>query len=136
MHARLTHIRLLVSDFTACHRFYRDAMGFRPRFGDEKGVYEEFDAGHITLALFGRSYMAKVVGTAAKAAHADARDSIVMTFAVDSVDAVYEALRVRAVEFVTTPHDQGTWSLRVAHLRDPDGNLIEINAPLRPGPAP
>lgn len=29
------------------------------------------------------------------------------------------------------PQDQAAWVLRVAHLRDPEGNLIEINAPLR-----
>jgi hypothetical protein len=37
----------------------------------------------------------------------------------------------RGVQFVTEPHDQEAWVLRVAHLRDPEGNLIEINAPLK-----
>ena len=34
------------------------------------------------------------------------------------------------VEMVTQPHNQEAWVLRVAHLRDPEGNLIELNEPL------
>jgi predicted enzyme related to lactoylglutathione lyase len=31
---RLTHVRLLVDDFAACFRFYRDVAGLAPTFGD------------------------------------------------------------------------------------------------------
>jgi len=58
-------------------------------------------------------------------------DKVALTFEVPDVDAAYKALRARGIEFVTEPHDQETWVLRVAHLRDPEGNLIEINAPLK-----
>jgi lactoylglutathione lyase len=47
------------------------------------------------------------------------------------VDATYADLKARGVHFVTEPADQEAWVLRVAHFRDPDGNLIEINAPLK-----
>ncbi|MBA3430350.1 MAG: VOC family protein, partial [Actinobacteria bacterium] len=46
------------------------------------------------------------------------------------VDSAYEALTSRGAQFVTQPHDQEAWVIRVAHLRDPDGNLVEIYAPL------
>jgi catechol 2,3-dioxygenase-like lactoylglutathione lyase family enzyme len=36
---RLTHIRLLVADYLACFRFYRDVMGLAVAWGDENGPY-------------------------------------------------------------------------------------------------
>src|SRR6476659_7630591 len=47
--------RLLVSDFKASFRFYRDVLGFTPTFGDENDVYADFDTGGGTgIALFQR----------------------------------------------------------------------------------
>jgi catechol-2,3-dioxygenase len=31
----LTQVRLIVSDFPACFRFYRDVLGLKPQFDDE-----------------------------------------------------------------------------------------------------
>lgn len=42
-----------------------------------------------------------------------------------------EEMKKKGVEFVTEPHDQDAWYLRVAHLRDPDGNLVELFNNLR-----
>jgi predicted enzyme related to lactoylglutathione lyase len=57
-------------------------------------------------------------------------DKVALTFEVDDVDETYNRLSSKGVHFVTEPHNQEAWVLRVAHLRDPEGNLIEINAPL------
>lgn len=129
---RLNYIRLLVRDFPACYRFYRDVMGFKPRFtGGEQGIYEEFSAGPTTLALFRAELMSEVVGDRQAAVETSAADRFVIIFAVESVDAVAIQLKGRGASFVREPHDQPDWMIRVAHLRDPDGNLIEINQPLR-----
>ena len=45
----LTHIRLLVKDFDACFRFYRDVMGFRALWGDEGSGYANFEVGGCLL---------------------------------------------------------------------------------------
>lgn len=37
---QLTYVRLLVDDYEACFRFYRDVMGFGVTFGDESGPFE------------------------------------------------------------------------------------------------
>ena len=58
-------------------------------------------------------------------------DKVALTFVVADMDAVYKELRRKGVTFISEPHDQETWVLRVTHLRDPEGNLIEINAPLK-----
>jgi lactoylglutathione lyase len=127
---RLTHVRLLVDDFDASLRFYRDALRLPLALEAGDGVYAEFDAGHATLALYRRDLMSDVVGTADKSGTSES-DDVVITFAVDSVDDTVEELRGRGVVFVREPHDQEAWMIRVAHLRDPDGHLLEINAPIR-----
>jgi lactoylglutathione lyase len=127
---KLTHIRLLVRDYGACFRFYRDVMGFEPVWGDESSGYADLDAGNATLALFGRGEMAKVVGTGELPAEALAQDTAVLIFAVEDVDAATARLQERRVPLVAAPADRPEWGVRTAHFRDPDGNLIEINAPL------
>jgi catechol 2,3-dioxygenase-like lactoylglutathione lyase family enzyme len=35
MEKKFQYTRLLVKDFKACFKFYRDVMGFKPTFGTE-----------------------------------------------------------------------------------------------------
>lgn len=128
---RFTHTRLLVDDVDACYKFYRDVLGFKPKFDGEGSVYAEFDAaaGHV-LALFSRKLMAAVVAPGADCGRSRAPDTAVLTLEVANVDEMAAKLKSRGVKLVTEPHDQKDWLLRVAHFRDPDGNLLEINAGL------
>jgi lactoylglutathione lyase len=133
MTPRLTHVRLLVDNYRECHRFYREVLGFTPRFGGAEGVYEEFSAGSssgVVLALYQRGMMASVVGTGDLPARVEAQDRVALTFAVESVDAAYDALSAMGIAFLGPPSDKPEWLMRVVHLRDPAGNLIELNAPL------
>ena len=38
-----------------------------------------------------------------------------------------ERLKGSGTAFLTDPHDRPDWGIRVAHLRDPDGNLVELS---------
>jgi len=126
-----TYERLLVDDFAAQFRFYRDVMGFKPTYGDENdGIYAEFDTGTPALALFRRDFMAAAVNKADKPADADCQDRHLLIFQVENVDDAASELKSRGVRFETEPQDQTAWGIRVAHFRDPDGNLLEINAAL------
>ena len=75
--------------------------------------------------------MSAVLKTAFLPATVKAQDAAVLTFGVDDVDTACSALKAKGVVFTTTPHDQPEWHIRVAHLRDPDGRLIELYSPLR-----
>lgn len=125
-----THLRLLVDDFEGCLAFYRDTLGMEVSLEAGEGIYTEFKTGEVILSLYSRELMASVVGEQAAAAERP-QDTVALIFAVDDVDASFKKIQAKGVEFVTEPHNQGAWFLRVAHLRDPDGNLIEINAPLK-----
>lgn len=122
---QLTDVRLLVDRFDECVRFYTDVMELPLRLRTSDAVYAEIDGGRTTLGIYQRRLMNEVVG-AQYEPDAPRADFAALTFSVPDIDAAYRALRERGAQFLTEPHDQEAWGLRVAHLRDPDGNLIEI----------
>ncbi len=124
---QLTHIRLLVANFSECFRFYRDVLGLLLNIGDENGPYASFSVGGAEIALFSRDAMAEAVGTSALLSVAEAKDKAAIMIAVSDVDAAYHAVVARGGMFVNPPFDQLQWMVRYAHLRDPEGNLIELN---------
>src|SRR5205814_5022820 len=113
---RATYIRLLVTEFAACYRFYRDVIGFEPTFGTEEDVYADFKTGSVGLALFRRELMAEAVGTAAKPTQAECQDRAAFIYEVDDVDQAREELRAKGVDFVTMPEDRPAWGIRTAHF--------------------
>ena len=111
---RLTHVRLLVDDFSAAYRFYRDVLAL-PTDWEDNGGYAEFRAGEgVMLAILPREEMP------------DAPPAV-LCFDVDDVDAAAAAVRGRGGTLESEPGDRPEWGLRVAHLRDPAGNLVELN---------
>jgi lactoylglutathione lyase len=128
---KLTYIRLLVSDFDASFRFYRDTMQFEVAWGEEGSGYADFKTGSGTgLALFDRSEMADSLGTSDLPESAQAQDRFLLIFGVEDLYTTVGHLRERGVVFEVEPADHPEWGIRTAHLRDPDGNLIEINSPM------
>ena len=127
---KYTYTRLLVRDFPAAFRFYRDTLGFPTTFGAEDENYADFETGGVALALFPRTLMAEAVGTMDTPADGEGQDPVALIFAVENVDQAYRDLGARGVDFVTPPQDRPLWGIRTAHFRDPDGNLLEIYSPL------
>ena len=128
---RLDYVRLLVTNFDVCFRFYRDVMGFKVTWGEEGSGYSSFSVGEGTaLALFQRQVMAEVVGTADLPVEAVSQDRMVLIFGVENLDATVGKLRERGARFINESKDHPDWGIRTAHLRDPHGNLIEINSPM------
>lgn len=123
----LTHTRLLINDTEACRRFYAETLGLGAPVVEVEGIYYEFVVGPGRLGLYKRELMQDVAGVAQAARSGD---QAVLTFQVADVDAAYAEIKARGAAFVTEPHNQDAWVLRVAHLRDPEGNLIELNASL------
>ncbi len=130
MDIRFTHVRLLVKDFKACFRFYRDTLGFTPVWGDESGGYADFSTGSVAIAMFDRTAMADAIGKGHLPLEAPCKDTAALIFEVPDVDGATHELKRTGCQFETEPADQSGWGVRTAHFRDPDGNLIEINQPL------
>jgi lactoylglutathione lyase len=126
--------RLLVTHFDACLAFYRDALGLPVLWHQPGGTFASFRVGAGKLQLFDRHSMAEAVGTAALPAEAATQDRAAVVLEVDDVDALASRLRSHSAPFISEPHDRPDWSARVAHLRDPDGNLIELCQDATPTP--
>jgi lactoylglutathione lyase len=114
---KLSQVRLLVDDFGAAFRFYRDELGLEAGFGDESSGYASFDAGGGTIAIFERAGQAQVVELRPPG------DSTLAVLEVADADAAVDRLRADVVQ---PPQDQPEWGGRVAYLRDPSGNLLEL----------
>lgn len=120
----LAQVRLLVGDFPACYRFYADILGLKPQSGATHGPYEKFSpaVGSAGIALQDRSMMAEVLGELGDAATGH-RSLVVLR--VDDLDDYCERITSRGATLLNGPAPM-TDRMRVAHLKDPEGNLVEL----------
>lgn len=133
---RSFHVRLIVADFDGCFRFYRDVLRLRVTWGEEADGsargYASFEIPGGSLSINDQAIVAPVVGVETREAGESVKDRALLVFEVESVDAEAERLHASGVAFETEPTTYPGWGIRAAHLRDPDGTLIEINELLAP----
>jgi predicted enzyme related to lactoylglutathione lyase len=98
--------------------FYRDLLGL-PVAIQIPGFAVLGEVGAPTLALGTHSEV--------RGRNADAARHMV-GLATDDVDADWKRLKAAGVEFVESPTDYG--QLRIATLKDPEGNLIQLLQPI------
>src|SRR5689334_1395268 len=123
-----THTRLLVSNFDACFRFYRDVMGLEVNWGAEGTGYADLKAKDgPSISLFQREDMSEALGTLNLPYENESQDRFALIFETDDLDATITQLRQKGTDLIIQPRDHPDWGIRTAYLRDPDGNLIEIN---------
>jgi lactoylglutathione lyase len=121
---QLTHTRILVENYKECFLFYRDILGFEVTWGDENSNYADFHFNGAKLGIFERKQMMEAIGEKYVPVY-ETVDKVALIFKVDNVERTYEALKNKVV-FITEPTEQKDWGIKVAHFRDPAGNLIEI----------
>ncbi|MFF4616460.1 VOC family protein [Nonomuraea jabiensis] len=127
--------RLLVRDFPASVAFYQAVLRELLDVEPVKVLpgYANWDIeGQAGLVLFGRDRLAAAVGTAdlPQAAQDAAQDTAMLVMKVDDVDAAAACLARHGATVAAPPQDRPDWAptLRTAHLRDPEGNLIELQS--------
>ncbi|MDA8130145.1 MAG: VOC family protein [Elusimicrobia bacterium] len=124
---KLNNIRLMTNKFDETFSFYSKTLGFEVTWGAPGETYAHFKApGGGELSLFSRKAMAEALGTERLPAAAAAQDGFALILEVPSVDGVFNELSAKGVKFLTTPEDRKDWGIRTAHLRDPEGNLLEL----------
>ncbi|MFD9128491.1 VOC family protein [Kitasatospora sp. NPDC059571] len=133
------HPRLLVDRFADAFHFYRAVLpelaGAELVKGGPEGPYAHWDvAGQGVLTLFDRRAMAAALGSEGTDQEgprgAGVGDGVMFVCRVGDVDAGHAlCLRHGATE-VAGPADRPAWGpgLRTAHLRDPEGTLIELQS--------
>ena len=124
---KLNNIRLMTVKFDETFLFYSETLGFEVTWGALGDTYAHFKAQNGgELSLFSRKAMAEALGTAQLPAGSSSQDTFALIIEVPSVDEAYKTLSAKGVRFLTKPVDRKDWGIRTAHLRDPEGNLIEF----------
>jgi lactoylglutathione lyase len=115
---------LFVADINRARDFYQNVIGLEYEHGDDNSC--AFIMGPDALLLINHSAADDLLSPA-DVDHDTGRGarSVIVT-RVDDVDAVYEELRSKGVEFIRVPEDRW-WGMRCAHFKDPDGNVWEIH---------
>lgn len=124
------HSRLLVGDFGAAFRFYDAVLprlvGAALARGSAGGPYASWDVeGQGALALIARGAVAHLTGGGPAGG-----DRGMLVSRVPDVAAGYELCLRYGGEPVAGPADRPEWgpTMRTAHMRDPDGNLWELQS--------
>ena len=131
---KFSNVRLLVKDYEKCFEFYTKQLGLEVAWGNSQSGYASFKVadGIEGLAIFPSDEMAKTIGNADKALPSGGREKSLVSFGVEDVDAAYRELSARGLQFINTPVDRPCWGMRVVHLHDPEGNLVELFSELPP----
>ncbi|HET6224948.1 MAG TPA: VOC family protein [Bacteroidia bacterium] len=128
---KLSNIRLLVTDFDACFKFYKTTLGLHCSYGNLGDNFASFDIGlEGGLCIFKAELMNGAIHKKTTAAK-NATDQFAIIIEVTDVDKTTISLQKKKVKFINEPQDMPVWGIRVAHFRDPEGNLIELYSNLK-----
>lgn len=119
---------LFVKDIKRSREFYENVLGLEFQHGDDRSA--AFILGPDALLLLDHSGADDLLSPA-DVEHDTPRNARSVTVtSVDDVDALYEELLAKGVEFIRAPEDRW-WGKRCAHFKDPDGNVWEIHTDLK-----
>ena len=123
---KLNYIPLIVADFSAAVRFWRDVAKLSLTYSDEAMGFASFDTGSTTLLLLSSALAQanKIATSERPQAH-----SMYLSFQVENVDATYAELLAGGATSVYEPQDFPHMQARQAHVTDPDGHLVELYTP-------
>lgn len=127
--------RLLVTRFAECFGFYRAVLppltGAALVKGAPEGPYANWDVDdQAVLVLYDRAAMAATLGTTDLPVRSAAQDCAMLVLRVDDVDEALALCLAHGGTPALPATDRPEWgpNLRSAHLRDPDGHLIELQS--------
>ena len=118
MDYKLFAVRVFVSDWDRAVRFYTETLGIPTTFESEEMGWAQLATGEGQLAL------ERLAPDDAEAPELIGR-YVGVSLEVADIEATYKTLVERGVEFLAPPETQ-PWGGVLAHLRDPDGNVITL----------
>jgi catechol 2,3-dioxygenase-like lactoylglutathione lyase family enzyme len=115
---KLNAVRVFVTDWERSLAFHSETLGMPIAYSGAEMGWAELDTGAAHLALervdTDDDESADLVGR-----------FVAVSLQVDDVQATYDELRSRGVEFVSGPERQ-PWGGTLAHFRDLDGNVLTL----------
>lgn len=126
MKFQYAYTRLHVKDCRACYEFYHDVLGLEATFASEIDRYVELTDGKVKLTLLNQSQMKEYMGTKTEFSFKTQSDRIALSFEVADVEEACQYLQGKGVKIISPPWNVIDWGMKLAYIRDPEGNLIEI----------
>ena len=126
MKFKYAYTRLHVKDCRACYEFYHDVLGLEATFISEIDSYVELTDGQVKLTLLNQRNIKEYMGTKANFTFAQKCDRIALSFQVDNVEEACKYLKDKGVEIASPPMNVVDWGIKLALVRDPEGNLVEL----------
>ncbi|HCI82798.1 MAG TPA: glyoxalase [Ktedonobacter sp.] len=130
MFHKIMATELLVRDLARCTAFYRDTLGLEVNESESTPDSVSLRMENMHFFLLEVSGAAQMISDKPLELKIGEGSRVLMAAGVADVDAAYEELKARGVTFLKPPTDQ-PWGLRTAYFADPEGNLWEINQPVR-----
>lgn len=127
MKLRISDYCLIVPNVDRAVAFYGETLGLPMRFRNEN--FADFELGDgARLALWEHSHVSEALGGGGVVGKPGNRFMGAIRFDTGKeVDAAYEELEGKGVNFLTAPTDW-PWGARAAYFKDPHGYLWEIYA--------
>lgn len=129
MKLNFAYTRLFVNNYETCLQFYQDILGLEVTFISKMDRYVELTNGKIKLTLMCNSKVKEYFGNQTQVSFGRKDDAIALCFRVQNVDEVCKYLKQKEVEIVSQPWNLLDWGIKIALVRDPEGNLIELIEP-------
>ena len=115
---KLYAIRIFVRQWDEACTFYGTTLGLTERFRDDAMGWAEYDLGGPCFGIErvrpgdseGEAMIGRFVGVSLR---------------VDDIEGVYESLQKKGAKF-TSPPEKQDWGGSLAHLQDPDGNVLTL----------
>ena len=129
MKLNFAYTRLFVNNYETCLQFYRDILGLEVTFISQIDRYAELTKGKIKLTLMCNSKVKEYFGNQIQVSFGQRNDGIALCFKVEDVDTACKHLKQKEIEIVSQPWNILDWGIKIALVRDPEGNLIELIQP-------
>jgi lactoylglutathione lyase len=116
MNYELSFVRIFVTDWPRAIRFYTETLDMPPALITDG--WAQFATGQAQLAL-------ERVDPDDPESDESVGRFVAVSLTVADIHSVFETLKRRGVEFLGEPETQ-PWGGTLAHLRDPDGNVLTL----------
>lgn len=126
MKFNFANTRLYVNDYDSCLSFYRDILGLEVAMISGVDRYVELTTGQTKLTIMCRGKIKEYFGSSTPVTFGIQDDAIALSFSVQNVDEACKYLESKEVEIVSAPWNFADWGVKLALVRDPEGNLVEL----------
>ncbi len=130
MNLKYIYTRLHVQNYLDCKLFYQDVLGLKVSLVNDAEEYIEFDAGATKITILNRSRLKDYIDSIETLTYGHHDAKIILSFAVPDLNDAIAQLKAKGVAIFSSPwqfSDDGiTGGLLSGGIRDPDGNIIEL----------